>query len=258
MIALDYDGTLRSETGCPVPPSFFEQMQHWRAEGICWGINTGRSMPYLLGELMPLLPFLPDFLCTCERYVHMADSQGHLRAARLHNTRCLASNLRLRERCLPVVQAGLARLRREHPEWQWEYAVDDPLSVEAVDAETMEAMLPKLRRLEAALPGAAIQRAGRYLRFSDASFDKGSALAYIARAWRVPPSHLALVGDGHNDLGAFRLFPQAFCAAPAGAHPEVLNYLAEHGGYLSPCEGVVDALQHWYAGRVAPEVAARA
>ncbi len=258
LIALDYDGTLRSETGCPVPPEFLEQMQRWRAQGICWGINTGRSMPYLLGELLPLLPFLPDFLCTCERYVHMADAQGQLRAATRHNERCLAANLSLRERCLPAVQTCLARLRREHPEWEWEYAVDDPLSVEAVDAETMEAMLPTLRLLETSLPGAAMQRAGRYLRFSDASFSKGSALAYVARAWRVPAARLALVGDGHNDLAAFRLFPQAFCAAPAGAHPEVLDYLAQHGGYRSPCEGVADALQHWYADRVAPEATTRA
>ncbi len=250
LIALDYDGTLRSETGVPVPPEFFELMQEWRAQGVRWGINTGRSMPYLLGELLPLLPFLPDFLCTCERYVHMADAGGRLRAARLHNKRCLVDNLALRETCLPMVQSSLARLRRERPELEWEYAVDDPLSVEAADADTMEEMLPTLRRLEASLPGAAMQRAGRYLRFASARYSKGSALAYVARAWRVPGERLAIVGDGHNDLGAFRLFPEAFCAAPAGAHPEVVDYLRACGGYVSSCVGVEDALQHWYAQRV--------
>ncbi len=252
LIALDYDGTLRQETGSPVPPAFFELMQRWRAQGVRWGINTGRNMPYLLEELEPLLPFLPDFLCTCERYVHMADAAGRLRAARLHNRRCLADNLALRVRCLPAVQAALARLRRERPELEREYAADAPLSVEAVDADTMEEMLPALRRLEAALPGAAMQRAGRYLRFSDARYSKGSALAYVARAWRVPAERLAIVGDGHNDLGAFRLFPSAFCAAPSGAHPEVVAYLREQGGYISPCAGVEDALRHWYAQRVYP------
>ncbi len=250
LIALDYDGTLRRETGVPVPPSFFELMQRWRAHGVRWGINTGRSMPYLLGELLPLLPCLPDFLCTCERYVHMADAGGRLRAARRHNERCLADNLSLRSRCLPAVQAALAELRCQHPELEWEYAADDPLSVEAADADTMEAMLPTLRQLEATLPGCAIQRAGRYLRFSDARHSKGSALAYVARAWRVPAAGLAIVGDGHNDLGAFRLFPEAFCAAPAGAHPEVVDYLRAHGGYLSPFEGVEDALHHWFGQRV--------
>ncbi len=250
LIALDYDGTLRAESGPPVPPSFFRLMQQWRGQGVRWGINTGRSMPYLLEELLPLLPFLPDFLCTCERYVHMADAGGVLRAARRHNERCLADNLALRARCQPAVHAALDSLRRERPDLCWEYAVDDPLSVEAVDAETMEKMLPVLRRLEASLPGAAMQRAGRYLRFSDARYSKGSALSYVARSWKVPACRLAMVGDGHNDLGAFRLFPEAFCAAPAGAHAEVIRYLKENGGYISPCAGVEDALRQWHARRV--------
>ncbi len=255
LIALDYDGTLRQESGIPVSPSFFEQMQAWRAEGVRWGINTGRSMPYLLGELLPLIQqwgqgALPDFLCTCERYVHMADARGHLRAARLHNNRCMADNLALRRRCLPLVQESLACLRRQHPELEWAYALDDPLSVEAVDADTMEEMLPALRRLEAELPGAAMQRAGRYLRFSDARYSKGSALGYLVRAWKLRGEQLFIMGDGHNDLGAFRLFPEAFCAAPAGAHPEVVGYLRARGGYVSPCDGVDDALRHWYEQRV--------
>ncbi len=250
LIALDYDGTLRNESGAAVSPSFFELMQRWRPLGVRWGINTGRSMPYLLEELRPLLPFLPDFLGTCERYVHMADASGRLRAARRYNERCFADNLALREACLPAVRAALARLRRERPELVWEYAQDDPLSVEAADAETMEEMMPSLRRLELSLPGAAMQRAGRYLRFSDARYSKGSALAYVARTWRLSAESLVIMGDGHNDLGAFRLFPAAFCAAPAGAHPLVADYLRRHGGYLSPCEGVEEALQHWYHHRV--------
>ncbi len=250
LIALDYDGTLRRETGAPVPPEFFEMMQRWRAQGVRWGINTGRSMPYLLGELLPLLPFLPDFLCTCERYVHMADARGNLRAARLHNRRCHRDNMALRERCLPEIQAQLAQLRRLHPQWEWEYAADDPLSLEAVDADTMEKMLPALRSMELSLPEIAIHRAGRYLRISDARYSKGSALCYLARAWKMAGEQLVIMGDGHNDLGAFRLFPRAFCAAPAGAHPEVVEYLKAQGGYVSPCVGVEDALQYWYRQRV--------
>ncbi len=248
IVALDYDGTLRRPQGVPVPPSFFRLMMQLRSHGVRWGINTGRSMPYLLGELLPLLPYLPDFLCTCERYVHLADARGCLRAARLHNERCLADNLALRGRILPVVQAGMESLQRRHPEWQWEYSADDPLSIEAVDDETMEQMLPELRRLAVELPGADIQRAGRYLRFSDSRHSKGSALNYLARIWKVPEDHLVIMGDGHNDLDAFRSFPAAFCAAPADAHPDVIRYLRGNGGYVSACAGVEDSLRHWAAG----------
>ena len=257
LIALDYDGTLRCPEGTPVPPSFFETMARWRGQGVRWGINTGRSLPYLLGELLPLLPFLPDFLCTCERYVHMADARGCLRAARMHNARCLADNLELRARVLPAVQAEMEQMRRVHPEYSWEYAADDPLSIEAADAETMEKMLPELRRLADTLPGADVQRAGRYLRFSDARHSKGSALGYIARTWRVPENSLAIIGDGHNDLDAFRRFPSAFCAAPADAHPEVIHYLRHHGGYVSPLTGVEDSLRCWAETCLLPSAVGR-
>ncbi len=250
LVALDYDGTLRAESGVPVSPGFFELMQLWRAQGVRWGINTGRSMPCLLEELLPLLPALPDFICTCERYVHMGDACGVLRAARLHNERCLRDNLSLRARGVPVVHEGLTRLRGARPELRWEFAADDPLSVEAADDATLEEMLPTLRQLEAALPGASMQCAGRCMRFADARHSKGHALAYVARSWKVPGERLFIMGDGRNDLDAFRLFPEAFCAAPASAHAEVCACLGASGGYVSPCNGVEEALHHWYARRV--------
>ncbi len=245
LVSLDYDGTLRAEQGDPVPHSFLALMEKWRPFGVRWGINTGRGLPYLLGDLQPALAQLPDFLCTCERYVHLADAQGCLRPVLPHNERCMADNLALRAACLPMVRARLEKLRRERPDLRWEYAADDPLSVEAQDSATMDAMLPALAALADVLPGAAIQRADRYLRFCDARHNKGSALACVARSWAVPAARLAIVGDGHNDLDAFRLFPAAWCAAPRGAHPEVVSWLREHGGYLSPARGVEDALLHW-------------
>ncbi len=254
LISLDYDGTLRADEGPPVPPAFLALMARWRPQGLRWGINSGRSMTYLLGELLPALEqaggcsgTLPDFLCTCERYVHLADEQGRLLPDEEHNARCLADNLALRVACLPAVQASMARLQCQHPEWAWEYAADDPLSIEAADTPTMDAMLPDMLRLAATLPGATVQRAGRYLRFSDARHHKGSALACVNRAWGVPAAHIAIIGDGQNDIDAFRHFPGAFCAAPAGAAPEVADYLGRHGGYLSPRRGVADALLHWAA-----------
>ncbi len=249
LISLDYDGTLRAEQGEAVPASFLALMARWRPYGVRWGINTGRALPYLLGELLPCLSAqnaaLPDFVCTCERYVHQAGDDGRLLPAEAHNARCLADNLALRCACLPAVRAAMERVSRAHPEWQWEYAADDPLSIEAVDSETMDALLPAMLQLAETLPGAAVQRAGRYLRFSDARHNKGTALAFIADSWGVPGARVAIIGDGQNDLDAFRLFPDAYCAAPAGAAPEVVSYLRECGGYVSPRLGVEDALLHW-------------
>ncbi len=250
LISLDFDGTLLCETTRRIEPAFFELMARWRPLGVRWGINTGRSLPYLMQDLLPQAPCLPDFICTCERYVYLADATGHLRPDTAHNTACAAHNTAVRARFAPILQRTMQQLAALHPEWQWEYAADDPLSIEAVDAATMDAMAPDMNRLAATDAGVSLQRAGRYLRFADARYDKGTVLTRIAALWGVPAARFAILGDGHNDLHAFRALPQAFCAAPATAHPEVAAWLRTHGGFVSPTPGVIHALEHWAASHL--------
>ena len=242
LISLDYDGTLRHEGEERVPPAFFELVHDLRRHGVRWGINTGRSLRKLAGELEHF-PTTPDFICTCERYAYLADAGGRLTPAEAHNACCHKANLALRRSILPDWQSALARLRRLHPGCKWEPAADDPLSIEAEGSATLDILMPHLTHL--AQGDVAIQRAGRFMRLSDARFTKGSALRYVQQAWQVPEHGLFIMGDGHNDIDAFRLFPKAFCAAPSTAHPDVLHWLSKHGGYLSPEPGVLQALHHW-------------
>lgn len=246
LVSLDFDGTLREPSGPAVPPEFYEQMAAWRHLGLRWGINTGRSLPYLLEELLPCSPLLPDFICTCERYIYLADDSRLLQPLTAHNAICRACNLALRQVFTPVLHERMAQVRAEYPRLVWEFATDDPLSIEAADSETMDALIPLISPLVRRHPGAAIQRAGRYLRFSDARFSKGTALSRILTEWGVPQSRLFIMGDGQNDLDAFRHFPAAFCAAPSGAHPEVLRWLAQRHGCIAA--GVLPALRLWLTG----------
>ncbi len=243
LVSLDYDGTLRSPEGAPVSAEFLDHMRKWRALGVRWGINTGRSLPYLLGELTEFCPLLPDFICTCERYVYMADAAGRLIPAASHNAECHTANMRLRERFRPVLHKALAELRQKRPHLVWSVADSDPLSIETPDSAAMDALIPHLLQLPP--PGVAIQRAGRYLRFSDERFNKGTALRYVVQQWQVPHEHLFVMGDGQNDLDAFRLFPRAYRTAPANAHPEVISWLLDHGCPVSTQPGVLPALRAW-------------
>lgn len=243
LVSLDYDGTLRSPEGDPVSAGFLELMRVWRPLGLRWGINTGRSLPYLLGDLAGCCPRLPDFICTCERYVYMADAGGRLIPAASHNAACHCANMRLRERFRPVLHAFLDTLRQKCPHLVWSVADSDPLSIETPDSAAMDALMPHLQQLPP--KGVAIQRAGRYLRFSDARFNKGTALRYVVQRWRVPHERLFVMGDGQNDLDAFRLFPRACCTAPANAHPEVISWMREHGCHVSSQPGVLPALRAW-------------
>lgn len=242
LLSFDYDGTLKQHDDT-LEPEFFALMRRLTTLGVRWGINTGRSLHKLEGEL-PLLPHMPHFICTCERYVYMAGEDGLLHPAAAHNARCHRANMELRERALPAWQATLQHLRSRFPEAEWEVAADDPLSIEAATPETLDILMPHLEP-HAAAEEVAIQRAGRFMRLSDARFTKGSALRYVQQSLGVPEEQLFIMGDGHNDIDAFRHFTHAFCAAPADAHPEVTAWLREHGGYVSPAPGVLQAVSFW-------------
>lgn len=242
LISLDYDGTLRQEGEHSVAPAFFAHVRALRSSGVRWGLNTGRSLRKLAGELESF-PTMPDFICTCERYAYLADARGELRPATRHNAACHRANMQLRESILPEWQATLKQLRSLHPAAEWEPAADDPLSIEAADSATLDILMPHLRGF--AQGQVSIQRAGRFMRLSDARFTKGSALRCVQQAWQTPESHIFIMGDGHNDLDAFRHFAGAHCAAPCTAHADVIYWLREHGGYVSPCPGVMEALLHW-------------
>lgn len=251
LISLDYDGTLRSSGAHPIEPEFFRQMEAWRPHGVRWGINTGRAADYLLADILPGSPFMPDFICTCERYVYLADEYGVLRPEMVHNELCHQHNMELRLLLVPILHQLLDKIRESHPELNWIIAKDDPLSIEAVDSATMDILIPYLRPL--ATHGISIQRADRYMRFSDDRYSKGTALALVIQRWNVPQDHVMIMGDGQNDLDAFRMFPSAWCAAPHSAHPEVLAWLRRHTqAHISQSPGVLPTLRRWFNECVIP------
>lgn len=247
LIALDYDGTLRQAHGKPpVSAAFFELMQQWRPLGVRWGINTGRSLRYLCEDLLPCSPCLPDFICTFERFAYVANEDGVVTPVREHNQPAHEANMKLRMTMASPLRECMERISREHPQLRWEYAERDPLSVEARDADMMERIAPLVEPLVRRHEGVAMQRAGRFMRLSDARYNKGTALACVANIWQVAPERLCMAGDGHNDLDAFHAFPRAFRAAPGNAHPQVAAALQQMGGYVSPEPGVMDLLQYWF------------
>ena len=244
LISLDYDGTLRRKGGAmaDVAPQVFVLLGQLHRRGVRWGINSGRNLADM-AKVLALLPLQPDFICTCERYVYLSDNAGLLRPLAEHNARCYAVNLKLRDSVHQPWQDTLQRLRVELPHAVWALSATDPLSIEARDSDTMDLMMPYILRFVDSLTGVAVQRAGKYLRLADARFNKGIALQRVLAAWRVPPHCLFVMGDGHNDLAAFRLFPQAFCAVPADAHADVLRWVAHN--YGSVFADVPSALRAW-------------
>ncbi len=252
LIALDYDGTLRSPVGAPVSAEFLELMAAWRPYGVRWGINTGRSLGYLCEELLPCLSALPDFICTTERFAYLADARGRVCPAVDFNRESYEANAVLRRTLSPALSAEMERVAQLHPEWEWCFAPNDPLSVQAVDSATMDGIAPLLQPFVDAQPGVAMQRASRFMRLSDARYNKATALAYVMEQWAVSPEHLFAMGDGHNDLDVFCRFPGAYFGCPADAHPEIISWVRAQGGHVSSEPGVCGLLKRWFAECVQP------
>lgn len=253
LVALDYDGTLRSELGSPVPPEFTALMTAWRPYGVRWGINTGRSLGYLCEDLLPSLGTLPDFICTTERFAYVADAQGRVCPAAAFNRAAYEANAILRRELKAPLAQEMARIAALHPEIRWEFAPNDPLSVQAENNAAMDTIAPLLQPFVDSLPGVAMQRASRFMRLSDARYNKATALAYVMQQWGVEAPQLVTMGDGHNDLDVFRAFPEAYFGCPADAHPDIRAWVAANGGVVSESCGVTALLRRWFAERVAPK-----
>lgn len=252
LVALDYDGTLRADSGSPIPAAFLSMVDSLRPLGVRWGINTGRSLGYLCEEILPILPQLPDFICTTERFAYLADAQGVVRPAAAFNRESYLANESLRRELHAPMAAEMARLHALHPEWEWCFAPNDPLSVQAKDNATMDIIAPLLQPFVDRLPGVAMQRASRFLRLSDSRYNKATALEYVMRSWSVPSERLFAMGDGHNDLDVFQRFPDAYFGCPADAHPEIRALMPRMGGHVSSEPGVTALLHRWLEERVRP------
>ena len=249
LLSLDYDGTLCHGDFRKVDPRFFDCLRRLRKHGVRWGINTGRTLSEM-ARFLPELELQPDFLCTRERFVYMVGGDGSWHAATEHNARCHAAQFAMQRRMQKEWDSTLTALREACPEAEWHTSLTDPLSIVACDSATMDQLMPHFASLLRAHSDIAIQRASRFMRLTDARLNKGSVLIYVLRAWHVPETNLFLMGDGHNDLDSFRAFPKSFFAAPASAHPDVVNWVCTHGGHIFP--DVPDALEKWAERRVFP------
>lgn len=263
LFSFDFDGTLWGSDRRPqISMRFFELMRRWRAQyGVRWGINTGRSMEYLWREYAPLAPFAPDFVVTSERYVSMAGPKGRLAPDVARNACCRREHALLFERFHDVLEALFLELRERYPSSRWSRSPEDPYAIEVEHIPDLDLFSPHMQALLARCPGLSVQRAGPYLRFCHAGYNKGTSLLHLAQAWNVAARRIVILGDGHNDLDAFRLLPSAFRGGPANAHRDVRAFLESSGGVVSSYvehRGVLDLLEAHVAFLLARDAAVRA
>lgn len=254
LFSFDFDDTLFTMGGAAEERRvFFSIMRELRARyGALWGINTGRDPVYLREGLMDLFhddpeAFAPDFTVTMERNVHLADAEGRLMPGLPWNDACAVAHDDLFSRYGGLLEELMAHLEGRFSGLELRRQDNDAFSLVVNDACGLDDVSCVIRDRVGPYEEIVTQRAGPYLRFSHRDYNKGTALAFVASRFGVPPVRAAIFGDGHNDLDAMRHLPEAFRCCPSNAAAEVKAMVACGHGYISPeprTRGVLDGLMH--------------
>lgn len=254
LLSTDFDGTLVCRWG--EAESLDEQcmtlIRDLQANGAVWAINTGRSVDLLESGLTDFsFPFRPDYILTSERDVFCPGNNGtkwepfgdwNERCAREHAELFLSAQSVLSEVIDFVNQKTKARII---------YEADGAAGLIASSEEEMQQITEFIEQARAKQPKFNYQRNTVYLRFCHADYDKGAALAELARLLGIAREHIFAAGDHHNDISMLDGTVAAMPACPANAIGEVRDAVRSAGGYVAQRDcgaGVYDALVHFSEG----------
>lgn len=254
ILSTDFDGTLHSEhEDPPVPVHLQKWIARLQASGVKWVINTGRDLSALMeGIGRAELSILPDYVVVVEREIY-----------RHHESRFLADE-DWNQRCTKDHEALFASIRADLPrlvDWVEERfnatVYSDPYSPFCLIAghnHDADAILAHLEDYSLGVPNLTVVRNDVYARFSHRAYNKGTALAEIARQLDVGPEHILAAGDHLNDLPMLSREHAHRLIAPANAVPIVKEVVRNLGGYVSDLpwgHGVAQGLECLLA--VAPD-----
>ena len=251
IISTDFDGTLFAEfESPPIPLELQEILSEFQRRGTKWVINTGRDMSSLMESLGRAgIPIKPDFLVLVEREIHLHKDSQYV-SLEDWNTACTRTHAEL-----------FARMRQDLPqlvEWissRFEATIYEdaysPLCLIAANTADMDSMHAFLDSYCRRVPALTVVRNDVYARFSHQAYNKGTALAEIARRLGLMRHQVFAVGDHLNDLPMLSQEYAGLLAAPANAVPAVQQVVREQGGYISGAPhgaGVVEAIKYYAAG----------
>ena len=254
LLSLDFDGTLVSRVSEPVlDRQCMKLIRELQDAGTMWAINTGRSVDLLESGLTDFsFPIRPDFILTTERDVFRPGQNGDKwEAFGGWNERCAQDHAELFSSAQPVLaevidfvtQKTKARLIYDSGRLEGLVAEND---------EEMNRITEFIEQAGARHPKLDYQRNTVYLRFCHADYDKGAALAELARLIEVPRENIFAAGDHHNDISMLDGKVAAMPACPANAIDEVKAAVRAAGGYVARKQhgaGVYEALVHFLDGK---------
>lgn len=254
VLAFDFDGTLHHPADePPVPAEFFELLRSLRRDhAFVWGINTGRSLPFMLDGIHEShFPFLPDWLVAREREIYFPNAQGQWLPHDAWNRPC-AQQIHALFHSVRKILDAVRHLVEESTGARWLAMDGEPAGIIARTEEEMEWIVGKMTAFTRDEPRLGWQRNSIYLRFGHRDFQKGSSLGEVARHYALGSAHCFAIGDSHNDLEMLDPLHAAMAACPGNAVPAIKHHVAAIGGYVAQAahgSGVIEAIRHFFPPR---------
>lgn len=233
LISTDFDGTIFAEfENPPIPHGLQNLLAALQRRGAVWVINTGRDLGSLLETLARAQPTVhPDALVLVEREIYVRKEAQYVPVASW-NSACSRDHQALFARVAPDLPPIVERLQAEHPATFYEDAFS-PLCVLAETHRAADRIQLELEAYARSVPHLAVVRNDVYIRFSHASYHKGSALGEIARRLHLTVDETLAAGDHYNDLPMLDPARARWLVAPANAIPVVQEKVRAAGGYVS-------------------------
>jgi len=252
ILCFDFDGTLVHPESDPVfHPTLGQMIQHLRAQGAAWVINTGRSLPQTLQGLGQYGIFMePDYIIAQECDIYRpglfskwTDFGGWNRLAR-----------KAHERFVKDHQASLNAIKQmveDQTQASFLKGESGELGIVGSTEEEVDMIAAFIDTHARQFPDIGYHRNGIYLRFSHSGYSKGTALSELARMLGLDASRCFAAGDNHNDLSMLDPRHARMIATPGNGLPPIKAHVERHGGFVAKkfaSEGMIEALGHYFGG----------
>ena len=250
LLSTDFDGTLFAEfENPPIPAELQQIIGDLQARGAKWVINTGRDMSSLMEALGRAgVSVEPDFLVLVEREIHFHQDSQYI-GLEEWNAACTRAHAELFSR----VQADLPQIvawinARFHARiYEDAYSPFCLIAGNNGDADVIHHYLAEYCR---SVPNLTVVRNDVYARFCHAAYNKGTALAELARRLALNSEQVFAAGDHLNDLPMLSNAYARWLAAPGNAVEAVKQAVREQAGFVSELthgRGVTEAIKYYLA-----------
>ena len=233
LISTDFDGTLHAEFETPpVPPDLQALLADLQQQGARWVINTGRDLTSLMECLARArLTIRPDYLVVVERDIYFHEGQRYVPLEEW-NVNCRRDHEALFQRVRGDVPGLMSWINERFTATLYEDPFS-PLCLIAQDNGDCDAIIEHLEAYCRGVADLTVVRNDIYARFSHVAYNKGTALAEIARRHDIQREHILAAGDHFNDLPMLSGEFAAHTVAPDNAMPAVKELVRSQNGYVS-------------------------